>query len=116
MNFHGCEQIPESRQHSAFAGFPISQPDARHGSAGDTFQPPQQLYIHTVLGYALSIPQGVLPMKTIQKLFERLAGVTQDEIKRIALAERVFLLSPQAYPPELEKPACWRRLRRRPAS
>lgn len=55
-------------------------------------------------------------MKTIQKLFERLAGVTQDEIKRIALAERVFLLSPQAYPPELEKPACWRRLRRRPAS
>lgn len=51
-------------------------------------------------------------MKTIQRLFERLAGITQDELDRIRLAEKVFQSRIAFDLADLEKPACWRRARR----
>lgn len=47
-------------------------------------------------------------MKTIQKWFEQLAGVSQDELDRLALAEAVFSEAPFDAS-GLQKPACWRR-------
>lgn len=51
-------------------------------------------------------------MKTIQKLFERLAGVTEGELERIGLAAEIFGAEPSLDIALLEKPACWRRSRR----
>ena len=56
--------------------------------------------------------RGELPVKTIQKLFERLAGITQDELDRIDLAAKVFQASSPINIADLERPACWRRPRR----
>jgi len=47
-------------------------------------------------------------MKTIQKWFEQLAGISQDELDRLALATEVFSAAPFDTA-SLEKPACWRR-------
>ena len=47
-------------------------------------------------------------MKTIQKWFEQLAGVSQGDLDRMALAVRVFSEAPFD-PSSLQKPACWRR-------
>ena len=47
-------------------------------------------------------------MKTIQKWFEQLAGVSQDELDRLALAAEVFSEAPFDAS-DLQKPACWRR-------
>lgn len=52
-------------------------------------------------------------MNKIQKLFERLAGITQDELDRIDLAQKVFLAPAPRNLAELERPACWRRVPRR---
>lgn len=51
-------------------------------------------------------------METIQKLFERLAGITQDELNRLSLAIEVFQTPSPINIAELERPACWRRPRR----
>lgn len=51
-------------------------------------------------------------MHTIQKWFERLAGVTEDEIERLHIASRVFRARPAFDLARLETPACWRRPRR----
>ena len=51
-------------------------------------------------------------MEKIQKLFEKLAGITQDELARIHLAAEVFRITPPQDLSELEIPACWRRPRR----
>ena len=48
-------------------------------------------------------------MKTIQKWFEQLAGISQDELDRIALAARVFADQTNLDISELKMPACWRR-------
>ena len=47
-------------------------------------------------------------MKTIQKWFEQLAGISQDELDRLALAAEVFSEAPFDAS-DLERPACWRR-------
>lgn len=51
-------------------------------------------------------------MRTIQKLFQRLAGITQEELDRINLAIEVFQTRSSINIAALEKPACWRRPRR----
>lgn len=48
-------------------------------------------------------------MKSIQQWFERLAGITQDELDRIALAARVFSEVPETDVADFGIPACWRR-------
>jgi hypothetical protein len=83
----------------------------------------QPLYIHTVFEYSASqgesqrlfadspqqeFSRGVLKMKTIQKWFEQLAGISQDELDRLALAAEVFSEAPFDAS-DLQKPACWRR-------
>lgn len=47
-------------------------------------------------------------MKTIQKWFEQLAGISQEELDRLALAAEVFSEAPFDAS-GLQKPACWRR-------
>ena len=47
-------------------------------------------------------------MKTIQKWFEQLAGISQDELDRLALVAEVFSEAPFDAS-DLQKPACWRR-------
>ncbi len=47
-------------------------------------------------------------METIQKWFEQLAGVSQGELDRTALAIKVFSEAPFDAA-SLQKPACWRR-------
>jgi len=56
--------------------------------------------------------KGILLMRTIQKLFQRLAGITQEELDRINLAIEVFQTRSSINIAALEKPACWRRPRR----
>lgn len=51
-------------------------------------------------------------MEKLQKLFEKLAGITEDELARIRLAAEVFRIRPAEDLLELEIPACWRRPRR----
>jgi hypothetical protein len=48
-------------------------------------------------------------MKTIQKLFERLAGITPDGLDRLRLAEEEFRAGAPVDAAALEIPACWRR-------
>lgn len=48
-------------------------------------------------------------MHIIQKWFERLAGITQDELDRIHLATEVFRGEPRIDLAQLHMPACWRR-------
>lgn len=48
-------------------------------------------------------------MKSIQKWFEQLAGISQDELDRIALATEVFANRTAVDVSELKTPACWRR-------
>jgi len=48
-------------------------------------------------------------MKSIQKWFEQLAGFSQDELDRIALAARVFSGQTDTDTSGLKTPACWRR-------
>lgn len=48
-------------------------------------------------------------MNAIQKWFERLAGISQDELDRIALAAKVFAGSSENDLNDLTMPACWRR-------
>lgn len=48
-------------------------------------------------------------MKTIQKWFEQLAGISEDELERIALATRVFADNAKIDTSSLKMPACWRR-------
>ncbi len=50
-------------------------------------------------------------MKRLQKWFEQIAGVTQDELERLARAKEIFGDSAPDIS-ELERPACWRRKRR----
>lgn len=49
-------------------------------------------------------------MKHLQKWFERMAGYTQEEREREALARRIF--GQQTDISSLQKPACWRRAAR----
>lgn len=48
-------------------------------------------------------------MKTIQKWFEQLAGISQNELDRIALAAEVFAGQADVDIDNLQLPACWRR-------
>lgn len=48
-------------------------------------------------------------MKTIQKWFEQLAGISQNELDRIALAAEVFAGQADIDTDNLRLPACWRR-------
>lgn len=48
-------------------------------------------------------------MKTIQKWFEQLAGISPDELDRIALAIRIFGKQDGMDISNLNTPACWRR-------
>jgi hypothetical protein len=50
-------------------------------------------------------------MKRIQKWFELIAGISQDDIEREARARQIFA-APAADISALQKPACWRRKRR----
>ncbi len=54
-------------------------------------------------------------MNLIQKWFELLAGISQDELDRQALSARIFRATPFDAT-LLEKPACWRRRERNPAN
>lgn len=50
-------------------------------------------------------------MKRLQKWFEQIAGITQQELDRQARAQEIF----SGNRPDisaLERPACWRRQRR----
>ena len=47
-------------------------------------------------------------MNRIQKWFEQIAGVTQEERQRWALAQEIFG-TPRVDVLALQKPACWRR-------
>ncbi|MFZ4534675.1 hypothetical protein [Propionivibrio sp.] len=47
-------------------------------------------------------------MNLIQKWFEQIAGVSQEERHRWALAQEVFK-TPHLNISALQKPACWRR-------
>ena len=47
-------------------------------------------------------------MKAFQKWFEQLAGISQGELDRLALARKVFAEAPFDTS-RLERPACWRR-------
>lgn len=51
-------------------------------------------------------------MKTLQQWFEKLAGVSQDELDRISLAAKVFAEEQRLDLASLKTPACWRRDRR----
>lgn len=54
---------------------------------------------------------GAANMKRIQKLFELIAGISQEDLEREARARQIFA----ARNPDitaLQKPACWRRKRR----
>lgn len=48
-------------------------------------------------------------MKTIQRWFEQLAGISPDELDRIALAAKVFGERTRTDIADLNTPACWRR-------
>lgn len=48
-------------------------------------------------------------MDAIQKWFEQLAGISRDELDRIALAEEVFADRTCIDTSGLKVPACWRR-------
>jgi hypothetical protein len=48
-------------------------------------------------------------MKTIQKWFEQLAGISPDELDRIALAAKIFAEPAGMDISDLKTPACWRR-------
>lgn len=52
-------------------------------------------------------------MNRIQKWFEQIAGVTQEERQRWALAQEIFG-TPRIDTVALQKPACWRRKATRP--
>ena len=47
-------------------------------------------------------------MKRIQKWFDQIAGVSQDELDRLARAREIFC-SAGVDLSALKKPACWRR-------
>jgi len=47
-------------------------------------------------------------MKRFQKWFEQIAGVSQDEIERLARAREIFAPG-RIDVSSLKKPACWRR-------
>ena len=47
-------------------------------------------------------------MKRIQKWFDQIAGVSQDELDRLARAREIFY-SAGVDLSALKKPACWRR-------
>lgn len=48
-------------------------------------------------------------MSTLQKWFERLAGITPDALERERIACQVFTRSQSIDPNALQLPACWRR-------
>ena len=50
-------------------------------------------------------------MRTLQALFNRIAGIAHDEADRLYRAHLIFC-RPVLDPVALERPACWRRSRR----
>jgi hypothetical protein len=54
-------------------------------------------------------------MKQIQKWFEQIAGCTEEERQRWALAQEIFGARPVDLS-ALQKPACWRRKNGTPRS
>ena len=50
-------------------------------------------------------------MRTLQALFNRIAGIAHDEADRLYRAHLIFC-RPVLDPVALERPACWRRARR----
>ena len=58
--------------------------------------------------YTLIPGEEVLQMKRFQKWFEQMAGVSQDELDRLARAREIFAATGIDIS-SLKKPACWRR-------
>ena len=52
-------------------------------------------------------------MNRIQRLFELIAGITQEERNRWALAQEIYN-APRVNIMDLRTPACWRRKTNRP--
>lgn len=50
-------------------------------------------------------------MKRLQKWFEQIAGISQEELDRLTRAREIFS-EPRQDIAALNKPACWRRKRR----
>jgi hypothetical protein len=54
-------------------------------------------------------------MNRIQKWFEQIAGISQEERHRWVLAQEIYG-TPRMDIPALQKPACWRRKTRKPGA